>query len=252
MKRLENKTAIVTGAAGGIGKATARLFAQEGAMVLATDVQFEKMQEWVEKVQSTGLRIACIKHDVTSEADWEKVALKAIQLYKKIDILINDAGVYHPLETTENTSLERWNNVLAINLTSAFLGARAVLPNMKLQGKGAIVNISSIAGIVGGNGAPYSASKAGMLVLSKDQAIEFAPFNIRVNSIHSGGVLTPMVQPLLPPDPAQLEAMMKSMCPMGRIGMPEEIANGILFLASDEASYITGSELVIDGGMTAR
>lgn len=252
MNRLPNKVAIVTGAAGGMGEAIARLFAKEGAQVLATDIQFEKMENWVKKAAEQNVQFECIRHDVTSESDWEKVVDQALFLFGKIDILINDAGIYHPMETTENTTLDKWNRMLSINLTSAFLGAKAVLPHLKKSGKGAIVNISSIAGIVGGNGAAYSASKAGMRLLTKDQAVEFAPFNIRVNSIHPGGVMTPMVEPILPPDPTQLAAMMHAMCPLGRIGEADEIAFGALFLASDEASYVTGSELVIDGGMTAR
>ena len=235
-----------------MGESIAQLFAQEGAQVLATDIQFKKMNAWVQEARKQGAAIECISHDVTSEADWQKVVEKAVSLFGKIDILINDAGIYQPMETTEATSLDRWNQILSINLTSAFLGAKAVLPHLKSTGKGAIVNISSIAGIVGGNGAAYSASKAGMRLLTKDQAVEFAPFNIRVNSIHPGGVMTPMVEPLMPTDPAALDAMMKAMCPLGRIGEAIEIANGALFLASDEASYVTGSELVIDGGLTAR
>ncbi len=252
MSRLHNKVAIVTGAAGGMGEAIARLFAKEGALVLATDIQFDKMNAWVQESRQHSLAIECIRHDVTSEADWQKVVEKALHLYGKIDILINNAGVYQPMETTEATSLERWNQILTINLTSAFLGAKAVLPHLKKSGHGAIVNISSIAGLVGGNGAAYSASKAAMRLLTKDQAIEFAPFNIRVNSIHPGGVLTPMTEHLFPTDPAELKAMMQNMCPLGRIGEAIEIAYGALFLASNESSYVTGSELVIDGGLTAR
>lgn len=252
MSRLHNRVAIVTGAAGGMGEAIARLFAKEGGLVLATDIQFEKMNTWVQEARKHSLPIECVQHDVSSEADWQHVVEKALHLYGSIDILVNNAGVYRPLETTEATALERWNQIMAINLNSAFLGARAALPHLKKSGHGAIVNISSIAGMVGGNGAPYSASKAGMRLLTKDQAIEFAPFGIRVNSIHPGGVLTPMVEPILPPDPATRDAMMHAMCPMGRIGQPIEIAYGALFLASEEASYVTGTELVIDGGMTAR
>ena len=252
MNRLQNKVAIVTGAAGGMGESMARLFAQEGASVLATDIQFDKMSAWVKEARKDDLPIECIQHDVTSGSDWQKVVEKALQLYGKIDILINNAGVYQPMETTETTTPERWDQIIAINLTSAFLGAKAALPHLKKSGKGAIVNISSIAGIVGGNGAAYSSSKAGMRLLTKDQAIEFAPFNIRVNSIHPGGVLTPMTEHLFPADPLERSAMMKALCPMGRIGEAIEIAHGALFLASDEASYVTGSELVIDGGLTAR
>ena len=250
MNRLQNKVAIVTGAAGGMGKSIALLFAQEGASVLATDIQFEKMNAWVKEANMQHL--ACIQHDVESDTNWQQVVEKALELFGKIDILINNAGVYQPLETTEATTLERWNKVLSINLTSAFLGAKTALPHLKKSGKAAIVNISSIAGMVGGNGAAYSSSKAGMRLLTKDQAVEFAPFNIRVNSIHPGGVLTPMTEHLFPVDPAQKTAMLAAMCPLGRIGTPEEIAYGALYLASDESSYVTGNELVIDGGMITR
>lgn len=252
MNRLSNKVAIVTGAAGGMGESIARLFAKEGAQVLATDIQFEKMNAWVQEARKHSLPVECVRHDVTSESEWQKVVENAIHLYGKIDILVNNAGVYQPLETTEATSLERWNKILAINATSAFLGAKATLPHLKKSGNGAIVNISSIAGMVGGNGAPYSASKAAMRLLTKDQAVEFASFGIRVNSIHPGGVLTPMTENILPADALERSAMMKAMCPLGRIGEAIEIAYGALFLASDEASYVTGAELVIDGGMTAR
>lgn len=252
MNRLNNKVAIVTGGAGGMGESIARLFAEEGARVLATDIQFEKMNAWVQEARKHKLLIECIRHDVNSESDWQKVVEKTLELYGKIDILVNNAGVYQPMETTEATSLERWNRIIAINATSAFLGAKAALPHLKKSGKGAIVNVSSIAGMVGGNGAAYSASKAAMRLLTKDQAVEFASFNIRVNSIHPGGMLTPMTEHILPADPLERSAMMKAMCPLGRIGEAVEIAYGALFLASDEASYVTGSELVIDGGMIAR
>ena len=154
---------------------------------------------------------------------------------ENLDILVNHAGIYQPMETTEATSIERWNKILNINLTSAFLGAKTALPARKKSGKAAIVNISSIAGIVGGNGAPYSASKAGMLLLTKDQAIEFAPFNIRVNSINPGGVMTTMVEPSLPTYPAILAGMMKAMFPLGRLGEANEIGQGPLLLAAVDA-----------------
>lgn len=252
MNRLEQKVAIVTGAAGGMGAAIARLFAEEGAKVVATDVQVEKLTNWVNLAHSEGLAISALEHDVVSEADWARIVNFAVTVYGGLDILVNNAGIYRPMETTEATSLAQWQQVIDTNLTSAFIGAKAALPHLKRSGKGAIVHISSIAGLVGGNGAAYSASKAGMRLLSKDQAVEFAPFNIRVNSIHPGGVLTPMTEGILAMDPAALDAMMKAMCPLGRIGQATEIAYGALYLASDEASYVTGSELVIDGGLAAR
>lgn len=175
---------------------------------------------------------------------------KAIGLYGKIDILVNDAGIYLLGLNMDNTTDELWNKTLAVNLTGPFIGTQLCIPHMRKSGGGAIVNISSIAGIVGGNGAAYSASKAGVTLLSKDNAVELAKDNIRVNSIHPGGVLTPMTDFMSTMEGS--EEMVKNMCPMQRMGTAEEIANGALFLVSDEATYITGAELVIDGGMTAR
>jgi cyclopentanol dehydrogenase len=250
MKKLQNKVAIVTGAAGGIGKAIAILFATEGAKVLATDMQEEKLKAWV-KIEIIGGRdIEYMVHDVTQRSSWETVVDKAFSLYGGIDILINDAGVYIPGLTMDNTPDETWNKVLSINLTGPFIGTQLCIPHMRISGGGAIVNISSIAGLVGGNGAAYSASKAGVTLLTKDNAVELAKDNIRVNSIHPGGVLTPMTDFIKTMEGG--DELMKNMCPMARIGTPEEIARGALFLASEDASYITGAELVIDGGMTAR
>lgn len=250
MKRLQDKVAIVTGAAGGIGKAIAIMFAQQGAKVLATDAQENKLNDWVKAAIEGGHSIDCIRHDVTLRASWEKVIAKAIDLYERIDILVNDAGIYPLGLNMDNTTDELWNKTLAVNLTGPFIGTQLCIPHMRKAGGGAILNISSIAGIVGGNGAAYSASKAGVTLLTKDNAVELAKDNIRVNSIHPGGVLTPMTDFIATMEGG--DEMVKNMCPMQRMGTADEIANGALFLVSDEASYITGAELVIDGGMTAR
>lgn len=175
---------------------------------------------------------------------------KAILLFGKVDILINNAGIFYPGATAENITVDTWDKIMAINLTGAFYGTQLILPHMRKAGGGAIINISSIAGLVGGNGPAYTASKGALRLLTKDNAIEFAKDNIRVNSIHPGGVLTPMTEFIT--DDENSEEIIKNMCPMGRIGTAKEIAYGALYLASDEASYVTGSELVIDGGLTAR
>lgn len=251
MDRLKGKVAIVTGAAGGIGAAIARLFAEEGANVMATDRQEAKLKEWVHPAHTDeGLNIQYMLHDVTVVTDWVDVIKNTIAAYGRIDILINNAGIYPPGATTETTAADLWNVVMSINLTGPFIGSQLCLPHMKQGGGGAVVNISSIAGIVGGNGAAYSASKGGLRLLSKDHAVEFAKYNIRVNSIHPGGVLTPMTDFLANVPGA--DEMIQNMCPMGRMGTAMEIAYGALFLSSDEASYVTGTELVIDGGLTAR
>jgi cyclopentanol dehydrogenase len=250
MNRLNNKVAIVTGAAGGMGEAIARLFAKEGASVLATDIQEDKLKSWVTQVQNEGDPIIYQKHDVSSEADWQTVVDQAIKTFGRIDILIHNAGIYPPGATTESTSLADWQKVIVINVTSAFIGTKLCVPFMKTSGGGSIVNISSIAALTGGNGPAYSASKAAQHLLTKDQAVELAPYNIRVNSVHPGGVLTPMTEFLV--NGGASDEILKNMCPLGRIGNVNEIAYGVLYLASDEASYTTGAELIIDGGLMAR
>jgi cyclopentanol dehydrogenase len=250
MNRLTNKVAIVTGAAGGMGEAIARLFANEGAKVLATDIQEEKLKTWVSAARKEGAAIEWEVHDVAAEHDWQKVIDKAVQVFGGIDILINNAGIYPPGALSETTNVSAWEKVFAVNVTSSFVGTKLCIPHMKAAGGGSVVNISSIAGIVGGNGPAYSASKGAQRLLTKDQAVELAKYNIRVNSIHPGGVLTPMTEFLA--DMESSNEFLKNMCPLGRIGNVMEIAYGALYLASDESSYTTGAELVIDGGLTAR
>ncbi len=250
MNRLKNKVVIITGAAGGMGKSEAILFAQEGAKVLATDNQFEKLDKWVSEAQDEKLPIECMTHDVTSESSWKKVTERAIKLYGKIDILVNNAGIFPAGSNGDNTDKALWDKVIAINLTGPFLGAKAVIPYMKKNKQGVIVNVSSIAGMVGGNGPAYTASKGGLRLLTKDLAVEYAKDNIRVNSLHPGGVLTPMTEGLV--KAKGMKEMIKSTSPQGRMADPIELANAALFLASSESSFMTGAELVVDGGAIAR
>lgn len=251
MERLRHKTAIVTGAAGGMGKAIALLFAREGASVMATDIQEEKLREWVEHfAASERLSINYAHLDITLEEEWKKVTEQTVSLYGKLDILVNNAGVFPGFTDEEHTSLVLWNSVLAINLTGPFLGCRYCVPLMRKAGGGAIVNIASIAGLVGGNGPAYSASKGGLRLLGKDLAVAYAKDNIRVNTICPGGVLTPMTDSLI--TQPGMEDIVKNMSPQGRMANAEEIAAGALFLASDESSFVTGTDLVMDGGAVAR
>ncbi len=245
-----NKVAIITGAAGGMGAAEAKLFAEHGANVMATDIQGEKLALWVEHARKLGLHIDCMAHDVTDQNSWQKVIDKTLECFGRIDILVNNAGVYPGFTNLEGTTKELWDKVIAINLTGPFLGSQLCIPHMKKNGGGSIVNISSIAGLVGGNGPAYTASKGGLRMLTKDMAVELASNKIRVNSIHPGGVLTPMTEEIVS-TPAGKE-MMKTICPLGRIGNAMEVAYGALYLASDESTYTTGTELVIDGGLVAR
>ena len=249
MNRIKGKVAIVTGAAGGIGAATARLFAEEGARVVAADINEQLLSTWVAEAVNSGLEIIPARLDVTFIESWSRLVSMTLSAFGGIDILINNAGVYPAGATTENTTAEGWNRVLTINLTGPFIGCQACLPSMKERG-GSIVNISSIAGVVGGNGPAYSASKGGLRLLTKDMAIELAKYKIRVNSIHPGGVKTPMTQPIL--TAPGMDDIIKNMCPQGRMAEAIEIAYGALYLASSESSYVTGEELVIDGGLVAR
>jgi len=250
MKRLSDKVAIITGAAGGMGAAEARLFAKEGAKVLATDSNEEKLKVWVVAARAEGLQIEFMKHHVTSESDWKKVADKAMQLFGRLDILVNNAGIYPGFVDCENTSIELWGNILAVNLTGPFIGCKICIPYLRLSGGGSIINVSSIAGLVGGNGAAYSSSKGGLVLFSKDLAITLAKDKIRVNTICPGGVLTPMTEELM--KAPGMEEIIRQMSPQGRMADPMEIAAGALFLASDESTFMTGTDMVMDGGLVAR
>jgi len=250
MTRLKGKVAIITGAAGGMGAAEAKLFAQEGAKVMATDIQEDKLKTWVEKEKANGLAIDYVIHDVTSESDWNKVVDKTLALYGRIDILVNNAGVFPGFLSCEETTKAQWDKIIAINLTGPFLGCQVCIPHLRKAGGGSIVNIASIAGLVGGNGVAYSSSKGGLLLLTKDLAVTLAKDNIRVNAICPGAVLTPMTEDLL--KQPELKETIKNMSPQGRVAEAIEIAWGALYLASDESSFMTGAEITIDGGAVAR
>ena len=248
-KRLQHKVAIITGAGSGIGAATALLFASEGASVMVTGDKEESIRETVNQIKSMGGIAAYATQDISSESQWKDVIVQTIELFGKVNILVNNAGIsgnlFLPLE--ERTQ-EEFNRVLSINLTGHFLGIKTVAAFL---GKGdSIVNVSSIAGITGNAGGnAYTASKGGSRMLSKGAAIDLAPKGIRVNSVHPGYVDTPMVRNM---EGAQaFKEMAIAATPLRRSASPMEIAQGILFLASDEASFVTGAELVMDGGFTA-
>jgi len=250
MERLKNKITIITGAAGGMGAAEAKLFAQEGAKVIATDIQEDKLKLWVELAKKEGLSIDYIKHNVTSQSDWQKVVDLALSLYGRIDVLVNNAGIYPGFVDIENTSIDLWGKVIAINLTGPFLGCKVCIPHMRNAGGGSIVNIASIAGLVGGNGTAYSSSKGGLRLLTKDLAVTLAKDKIRVNAICPGGVLTPMTEEMV--SSPEMKEMIANTSPQGRMADAMEIAWGALYLASDESSFMTGADMAIDGGAVAR
>lgn len=251
MNRLENKVAIITGAAGGMGAAEAKLFAKEGAKVLITDVQEEKLKGVVAEIKAEGGIADYIVHDVSSESSWKEVAKKAENIFGKIDVLVNNAGILgNVMGPLEDRTVEEFNKVISVNLLGQFIGVKTVVPYMKKIGGGSIINISSVGGITGSsNGTAYTASKGGSRIYTKGAAVELAKDNIRVNSVHPGYVATPMTKDMKGSGDFEKGAL--SITPMGRGARLEEIAYGVLFLATDESSFMTGSELVIDGGLTA-
>jgi len=251
MARLENKVAIITGAAGGMGEAEARLFAAEGAKVLLTDIDEHALRGVVEQITSQEQTAAYLVQDVSSESGWAEVTARTIELFGKIDVLVNNAGVTgNLLAPFEERTLEEFNKVLSVNLVSQFLGTKAVLPYLRNNGGGSIVNISSIGGIIGSAGATaYTASKGGSRSFTKGAAAELAKDNIRVNSVHPGYVETPMTAKMK--GAGDFAKMAIGATPLGRGGLLNEIAYAVLYLASDESTFTTGAEFVIDGGATA-
>ena len=251
MGRLDGKVAIITGGARGQGASEGILFAQEGAKVVLGDILDEEGARVEAQIQEAGGDAKYVRLDVTQEADWERAVELAESSYGKLDVLVNNAAIFMP-NGIEDTTEEQWDRLMAINAKGVFLGTKHSIPAMRRAGGGSIVNISSIAGMVGNprSGVAYSASKGAVRLFTKATAIQHAKDNIRCNSVHPGPVDTPMTEESRR-DPTQ-QAQRLVRVPMGRSAAPEEVAYGVLFLASDESSYMTGSEMVIDGGVTAQ
>lgn len=249
MGRLQDKVVIITGAAMGQGETEARLFAAEGAKVVATDLQEEQLNRVVDEIRRGGGQAIGLKHNVASEDDWKRVVETAVEQFGKVDVLVNNAGISTD-STLDTFTIENWDKVISINLTGCVIGMKYVVPEMRKAGGGSIVNISSIAGIVALNFTNgYTAAKGALRSLSKASAVELAPDKIRVNSVHPGIIVTPMIQEALDQGAGH---MFEAGTPLPRLGKPEDIAYGVLYLASDESSFVTGTELIIDGGWTAR
>ena len=254
MGRLENKVAIVTGGASNpsLGRSTSLAFAREGATVVITDIDKDGGKKVELEINESNGKALFIEHDVTSLQDWERVRKETLNNFGKVDILVNNAGIaiLHPLEETTE---EDWDKTIDVNLKSIFLGCKTILPNMRENKSGSVINISSIAGLVGlVSASAYNSSKGGVRLLTKNIALEYGDYNVRCNSIHPGFMATNMNDPKKIVERGRdLQALIDAI-PLKRMGTAEDIANCALFLASDESSYATGSEFIIDGGMTAK
>lgn len=250
MNRLENKVAIITGGASGIGAATAKLFATEGATVIITDINEAKLKTTADEISQSGGKVLSLKHDVSFEEDWKAVVDATIAAFGKVSILFNNAGMVLRSGAWEDISLKDFQQIINVNLTSQFLGIRAVAANMILNGGGCIINMSSTAGFIATKAHPaYTASKGGSRLLTKAAALEYAKFNLRINSIHPGFTNTELTAPYLESEQGRKDMQAKN--PMGRAGEALEIAKATLFLASDDSTFMTGTELVVDGGQTS-
>jgi NAD(P)-dependent dehydrogenase (short-subunit alcohol dehydrogenase family) len=247
--RLDGKVAIVTGGGSGIGRATAQLFAKEGAKVVVADFKAEPGEETVQAIRAAGGEACFVQVDVSDSNQVQGMVERALAAYSGIDILFNGAGVL-ALGTALDTDEKTWNRVLSINLSGTFLCCKAVLPHMISRGGGSIINVSSSTGAhdAKGNTVAYVASKGGVTLLTKAMAIDHARANVRVNAIAPGPTDTPMLRTVL--SPKEMDEFAATF-PMGRLGGPEELANAALFLASAESSFVTGSIVAVDGGQTA-
>ncbi len=250
MDRLEGRVAIVTGAASGIGKATAKRLADEGAAVVITDIQVDAGEATVKEITDSGGKSTFVRHDVTSEADWEAACAKAVAEFGGLDIVVNNAGM-GDVKAIEDTTLDEWNRTINIDQTGVFLGMKIPAPYLKRSEHASIINISSIFGSSGGFGVSpaYHAAKGAVRTLTKNSALHWATEGIRVNSVHPGFIATPILEQSRN---TPIWDGMTELTPMGHLGAPEDIAAGVAFLASDDAKFVTGLELYIDGGYMAR
>jgi NAD(P)-dependent dehydrogenase (short-subunit alcohol dehydrogenase family) len=249
-KELKGRVALVTGAARGIGAATARQLAVDGAAVVLTDVIDDEGEALAAAITASGGTASYVRLDVSREAAWKRVVAHTVREFGRLDVLVNNAGI-GTFPDVEQETIEGWNRLIGINETGVWLGMRAAVPRMRKAGGGSIINVSSIFGAVGGFGASiaYHASKGAVRLMTKNAAIRYAKEGIRVNSVHPGFIDTPIVAVVKGTD---TETLILNNTPMGRMGRSEEVAEVIAFLASDRASYMTGSEVYVDGGWTAQ
>ena len=254
--RLEDKVALISGGARGQGAVEARLFAQEGAKVVIGDLLEDEGEQVEAEINASGGVCLFVRLDVTSEDDWQKAVEAAVACFGELNILVNNAGIGSTRGPDgESLALEQvteaqWDRVLDVNAKGVFLGTKHAIPAMRQAGGGSIVNISSIAGLVGGQTTAYGASKGAVRLFTKATATQYAGDGIRANSVHPGVIETAMTDRMLSTETGRQSAIARH--PLGRLGRAEDVAYGVLYLASDESSFVTGSELVIDGGLTAQ
>jgi len=250
-KRFDGKVAIVTAGGSGIGAATARRFTQEGAAVVIADLSGKRAEEVTTSIKTTGGKAVWIKMDAADPDGVQATIKLALETYGRLDIMFNNAGAAD-VASLDETSLESWNRVLAVTLTSTFLGMKYCLPIMRKQGRGVIINTASVSGTAGDYGlSSYNAAKAGVINLTRSAALENAQYGIRINCVCPGAINTRAAQILGPGREDEFRRLQASVHPLGRMGEPDEIANTVFFLASDESSFITGEAIVVDGGVSA-
>ena len=250
MGRLDGKVALISGGAKGQGAAETRLFVREGAKVVFGDILDGDGKKVEAEIRDTGGEATYVHLNVTREADWRAAVATAVERYGKLNVLVNNAGILLRAKI-EATTEEDWDRIMAVNVKGVFLGTKCALPAMRQAGGGSIINISSTAGLVGSPGetAAYTATKGAVRLFTKATAIQHAKENIRCNSVHPGPIATDMIKDMLENRGAWEQRLRR--LPMGRAGTADDVGYGVLYLASDESSYVTGSELVIDGGTTA-
>ena len=248
--RLEGKVVFISGGSRGQGAAEAKLFAKEGASVVMGDILEDEGKKLEAEINESGGRALFVKLDVTSESEWQDAIAETVRTFGKLDVLVNNAAIYSR-RSVEDTTVEEWDRIMAVNVKGVFLGTKHSIAEMRKVGGGSIINISSTAGLVGSTrSSAYTASKGGVRLLTKSTAVQYAGEGIRANSIHPGPIDTEMIAENIG-TPERL-AQSVARVPLGRVGTIDDVAYGALFLASDESSYMTGSELVIDGGVTAQ
>lgn len=253
--RFTERVAVVTGGATGIGRATALAFASEGAKVVVADVNTREGQETVRLIRDGGGDGLFVATDVSKSADWKNLTDETLRVYGRLDVLFNNAGIEGQLSPTADYPEEAFDKLLSVNLKGVWLGMKTVIPQMVAQGRGAIINTASILGVVGFNNAvAYTASKHAILGMTKVAALEYSAQGIRINAVCPAFIKTPMIERGLGqlPNAAQMMEQIAQMHAVGRMGEPQEVASLVLFLASDEASFIAGAAYLVDGGYTAR